>query len=427
MSKSSNSPVKILLADDSVTMHRAVSLALKKENYDLICVDNGKDALRLIYEHRPSVVLLDLDMPERTGIEVAREIRDDANLAKTQIVLLCGSFDEVNEKDVEKAPVDARLWKPFESHVLLAMLKTLLSARSTPASKTDTHEAADPTAPIAESKPPIPTPKSRKDQAIEDALSQVENQIQEDKLSHKQAYSLQRAIDETRPISVDDLFEPNKKRPTPDVHIPEEATVFPHRDEVLESNDSDNDDGDFSRSLTQETFGSTSMPEELPPPTEKQKEKLELSEDPQVKEDPFVQNLWDPEEFSSFEEKTQFSDEDLNEFPSEESSEAAEESLVEFEILSPSNEESSITSAHSSAEAWMPPPIDDLIEETAQVATSHVQEELAKTPATQAPYSTLELRVLVEKEVKRVFHEWLHDELKRQLNEVMDELENELQ
>jgi len=229
MSKSLDSPVKILLADDSVTMHRAVSLALKKESYELVCVDNGKDALRLAYELRPQIILLDLDMPEKTGIEVAQEIRSDATLAGTQIVLLCGSFDEINEKDIEKAPVDARLWKPFESHVLLAMLRTLLSAR-TPVSFAAPAVAAESTAPQATrpasvlppaapthkaSPPPVSkvqTPKSRKEEAIELASSELEDRFEQLPHESTEKRQIQEAVEATRPLSVSDLFDPSKFR-----------------------------------------------------------------------------------------------------------------------------------------------------------------------------------------------------------------------
>lgn len=127
MAKSANSSAKILLADDSVTMHRAVSLGLKKEPFDVVYCDNGQDALRLTREHRPLIVLADLDMPGMTGGELCRAIKSDPELSQEcKVILLCGSFDQVDEKEIESIPADARLWKPFESHVLVSMIHTLL-------------------------------------------------------------------------------------------------------------------------------------------------------------------------------------------------------------------------------------------------------------------------------------------------------------
>ncbi|NCN26900.1 response regulator [bacterium] len=127
MSKSVKSSAKILLADDSVTMHRAVSLGLKKEPFEVLYCDNGQDALRLTREHRPLIVLADLDMPGMTGAELCNVIKKDPDLSNDiKVILLCGSFDQIDEKEVEKIPADARLWKPFESHVLVSMINTLL-------------------------------------------------------------------------------------------------------------------------------------------------------------------------------------------------------------------------------------------------------------------------------------------------------------
>src|SRR4051812_5997265 len=104
--KMPNSPVKVLLADDSPIMHKAVSLALKKGSYELLTCDNGQDALRLTEEESPDVVLADLDMPGLTGIELCQAIRKNSALAATRLVLLCGSFDQVDEAHLDRAQAD---------------------------------------------------------------------------------------------------------------------------------------------------------------------------------------------------------------------------------------------------------------------------------------------------------------------------------
>jgi CheY-like chemotaxis protein len=128
MRNSLESPAKILLADDSVTMHRAVALALKRTPWTLLTVDNGEDALRIALEHRPDIVIADLEMPGLTGTELIQKIREKPILSGTKTVLLLGSFDQIDESHLEAVPADGRLWKPFESDVLLSLLETLLKA-----------------------------------------------------------------------------------------------------------------------------------------------------------------------------------------------------------------------------------------------------------------------------------------------------------
>lgn len=138
MLKPAESAVKILLADDSVTMHRAVALSLKKLPWQLLTCDNGQDAWRLAQEQRPDIVIADLDMPGMTGAELVRAIRRDPQLARTRTILLCGSFEQVDESKLEGIPADGRLWKPFESHVLTKLIEALLKGAPT-------RESADPT------------------------------------------------------------------------------------------------------------------------------------------------------------------------------------------------------------------------------------------------------------------------------------------
>jgi DNA-binding response OmpR family regulator len=437
MSKSADSPVKILLADDSVTMHRAVSLALKKESYELVCVDNGKDALRLAYEHRPQIMLLDLDMPEKSGIEVAQEIRNDPSLAGIQIVLLCGSFDEINEKDIEKAPVDARLWKPFESHVLLAMLRTLVSSRApsspsasvtiapTEASEsTAPHAAAPSPAPKRPSqaaapksqlaKPKIPLPKSRKDEALENAALDAEDQASALSSSPTEQRQVKQSAEATRPLSVSDLFDPSK-RPAP------------QGPDLLAQFASEETGGDFTKELARETFSSFQVPEELPEPTAAALaiEKTRAPVTPQPKEDPFVNNLWSPEELSSYEEESSFAPDAVPDSPTNPSGVE-----IDFEVLDPNRLSAEpTTSAHriEPGEApWSAPSDDaatrDIPASTLRERTNALATEVMATATGAVPD---DLRRVVADEVRRAFNGWLKDELQRQLNEVMAELDNE--
>lgn len=106
-----------------MTIHRAVRLALKKEAYELIVTDNGTDALRICQEHHPAILIADLDLTGITGGELIKKVQ---KLTPTKTILLCGNFHQVDEKHLEQIPADAKLWKPFESHVLVTLIRTLI-------------------------------------------------------------------------------------------------------------------------------------------------------------------------------------------------------------------------------------------------------------------------------------------------------------
>ena len=78
----------ILVADDSMTILAMVSSRLERAGYDVVTATRGDDALRLVQENRPRLVLLDVEMPGLDGVEVTRRIRADEALAETFIVLL---------------------------------------------------------------------------------------------------------------------------------------------------------------------------------------------------------------------------------------------------------------------------------------------------------------------------------------------------
>lgn len=131
---------RILLADDSSTMHRAVKLALSRGDYDLICCDNGTDALRICKEVSPILLIADLDLPGISGAELIKAVKSDPNLAATKIVLLCSSIHQGDIGRLDKIAADARLWKPFESEALFTLVLALL--RSTPARTSSTLSSA---------------------------------------------------------------------------------------------------------------------------------------------------------------------------------------------------------------------------------------------------------------------------------------------
>lgn len=168
---------KILLADDSITMHRAVALALKKENVDLICCDNGQDGLRLAIEHQPAIVLADLDMPGMTGIELCHALKQHPLLKNTKVVLLCGSFDQVDEGRLESVPADGRLWKPFETHVLSTLVQRMLQesamGSANPTLAGTPRVTAEPTA--FPSTPFAPPPPPNRGQAPRSILEETLN------------------------------------------------------------------------------------------------------------------------------------------------------------------------------------------------------------------------------------------------------------
>lgn len=72
----------MLIADDEPSVRLLVSATIGPDDYNLVEASDGDEAWSLIQEHRPSLVLLDVRMPGRTGMEILQSIRSDPSAAR---------------------------------------------------------------------------------------------------------------------------------------------------------------------------------------------------------------------------------------------------------------------------------------------------------------------------------------------------------
>jgi CheY-like chemotaxis protein len=117
--------IKILLADDSITIQKVIGIIFGADDYALTVVDNGKDALDKALEIVPDVLLIDAVMPGMSGYEVCEAIRTTPSLATKPILLLTGSFEPFDELKAKNCGADDFLAKPFESQQIVAKVKAL--------------------------------------------------------------------------------------------------------------------------------------------------------------------------------------------------------------------------------------------------------------------------------------------------------------
>lgn len=118
---------KILIADDDANTLFAYSRLLESEGYEVFTVASGQECLRVARAERPEVILLDVMLPDLSGIEVCRQIKADPDLSNIFVFHISG-IETSPDSQVEglKSGADLYMTKPIEYPRLLAQIQALL-------------------------------------------------------------------------------------------------------------------------------------------------------------------------------------------------------------------------------------------------------------------------------------------------------------
>lgn len=106
---------KLLLADDSITIQKVVSLTFADRGMDVVAFSDGDAAIEHLDAERPDIVLADVHMPGINGYQVCELIRSNEATKNTPVVLLVGSFEPFDRDEAERVGASAHLTKPFSS------------------------------------------------------------------------------------------------------------------------------------------------------------------------------------------------------------------------------------------------------------------------------------------------------------------------
>lgn len=123
-------PKKILLADDEMTIRSLVRATLEGPDCRIMEASDGEEALRMVADDRPDLVILDWSMPRLRGIEVARQLRSSHATRGIPIILLTARADDADFDAARELGVNAYLVKPFSPIELIEEVDTLLHAAS---------------------------------------------------------------------------------------------------------------------------------------------------------------------------------------------------------------------------------------------------------------------------------------------------------
>jgi CheY-like chemotaxis protein len=113
----------ILLADDSVTIQKVIELTFMDDDYEVVAVGTGDEALEKLEELTPDFVIADVHMPGASGYEVAKHSK--SLRPEVPVLLLVSTFEPFDEAEAERSGCDAFLKKPFDSQELQRLVEEL--------------------------------------------------------------------------------------------------------------------------------------------------------------------------------------------------------------------------------------------------------------------------------------------------------------
>ncbi len=120
---------QILVVDDNSDVRTYVSGILQERGYQVLLARNGAEGLKIAQTHQPHLIVTDLMMPQVSGLDMIRLIRQDEALRGIPIILLTAKADEDTRIEGAERGADAYLSKPFNDRELLAEVRNLLALK----------------------------------------------------------------------------------------------------------------------------------------------------------------------------------------------------------------------------------------------------------------------------------------------------------
>jgi class 3 adenylate cyclase len=123
-------PPRILVADDNPANVKMLTTRLASEGYEVVSAADGEATLRAAHEMTPDLILLDVMMPKVDGIEVCRQLKADATVAFTPIIMVTAMADLRDVVRGLDAGADDYLTKPVDHAALVARVRSMLRIKS---------------------------------------------------------------------------------------------------------------------------------------------------------------------------------------------------------------------------------------------------------------------------------------------------------
>ncbi len=153
---------RILLADDSPHAQRMGVRILREEGFEVVSVTDGATAVVRMADVDPDVVIADVFLPGKSGMDLCRYIKNDSRYRRARMILAAGLLEQFDEQDARRAGCDAILRKPFEASALVRTVRSLIE-------EAEKHPAGPEAEPVASEPAPVaaePAPVAAEPEAV---------------------------------------------------------------------------------------------------------------------------------------------------------------------------------------------------------------------------------------------------------------------
>ncbi len=126
--KSTNgSPKTVLVVEDNELNMKLFHDLLEAHGYNILQTKDGMDALRLAREHKPDLILMDIQLPEVSGLEVTKWIKEDDDLKSIPVIAITAFAMKGDEEKVREGGCEAYIAKPISVTSFLETVQRFLS------------------------------------------------------------------------------------------------------------------------------------------------------------------------------------------------------------------------------------------------------------------------------------------------------------
>jgi len=118
---------KVVLVEDERNIIEAIRFLLSRDGWEVRTHSNGQDAVEILRAERPDLVILDVMLPGKSGLDILREIRADAEIGAVPVLMLTARGQLKDREMAEHAGASRYMTKPFSNTEMLAAVRELVA------------------------------------------------------------------------------------------------------------------------------------------------------------------------------------------------------------------------------------------------------------------------------------------------------------